>query len=400
MRFKAPLVLVALVLLMLSVPAVQAQGQRPTELSMEIEGVEGTGGTAEFVQPIPPGETRSFTVWLNYSWPEGGYAMSPTEIELDIDQTPAWAEVEWNRTLILAEVPESEWGTGGETTVTALLNVTVTEEAPAFDPEAVFLTGRAKDNNERPRGNLEASSARGQTTPLLAAGILAQVRVTPAEGLVQIRGGETRQIPVDVQNTGNTAVRAQLGATDVPESIDVQIPANVRVTNENTTTVNMTITANDIFSSLESSFQLQAVPFAERNDDRGPRTTFDVVVSVRDLPSAVLLGQQTLTEVFIFTAVFVGASFVVGWPLTVWWEDRRKSKRGRDRGQEPDSPADRKVYGIPAEGRDYVVVQDSDIFERARSVRPRDHRVYGVPEQGDDYVVVDDDEVFDRDRAS
>lgn len=373
----AALVIAVLLLVPIALPFVQAQGGAAsveTDVSIDVLKVKGEG-SGRFTVPIPPKKTETFKVLINYTWAEGGWARERTEIELSIRQTPDWIRAEWSRSIVYAGVPADEWGGGGNTTVPVFLNVTATEDAPAFNLQPIFLNARALDNTDVGSGNLQGSST--ETVPLISAGYLAQATITPAEGLIQIRGGETRMIAVDVQNTGNTNITAHVGAHDVPSSLRVTMPTNVTVATANTTTVDMVVTATDMLASNRGKFVLEAVPRAVDDPSvRGPRSEFEVVVDVRDLPSAVLLGQQTLTEVLIFSALFVGGAFVAGWPLTTWWENRRKEK-GRTPG-----------YDLPSLGT-------SEAGSASRG-EPSAPKVYGVPKEGDDYEIVDDDAFFEE----
>lgn len=369
-------------------------------------------------EPIPPGTTRTINFTANYSWPDGGYSRDPTEITFAVRRggAPSWVSIEWlpqSFTYVsvwpacASEEDCNEPFVGGSRNITHAMNVTVLEEAPSFQPSRLLLNARAEENTDN--GNLKGDNWNNDgNLHFVTAGVLAQVGLSSSEAFVQIRGGETRTIPVDVQNTGNANVTVALSASDVPEGLEVVLPSQVEVPHEGTTTVNMTVRVLDALQGGQTGFVLEGVPrWAEDAAVRGPRAMTEVTVDITPLPQAVLLGQMTLNEVFIFTGGLVVAFFVVGWPMTVWWEDRRKRQRAAARARTGsstggprnqiagdagsgslDSGQDRPSGGPGGTGRE----TGTGSGPRPGAVAPGAAmaRAHGVPEEGDDYTVVDD----------
>lgn len=404
MRFRPFVALPLVAVLVLSLAAVPVSGQggqctasEPT-LEFDIPAIDGKN----YQKLIAPGTTESVNVTLTYAWESGSYSVDPIEIRRD-GTTPltharaGWLEPSLNVSPpIYVDVPMSP-GPNGSQTIPMTLNLTVSEDAPSDETTHIWLEGRAEESCEGYRGNIPSTAF--SNTWRFTSGHLPQVRVTPDQKLVQLRGGETLDVPVEVANTGNVDVSAGLEALEVPDGISVGINSTVRVDHEGTAAVPMTITSESILSQMREEFVLQAMPrWTEDDAVDGPTTRTTVVVAVRNLPSAVLLGQQNIAEVMIFTGVIVGISFAAGWPLTAWWENRRKAA-GRapfGSGSSPrsgssdddDDDAGGTVHGVPKEGDDYeIVTSDRDVFS--------DRKVHGVPKEGPDYEVVEEDDLFD-----
>lgn len=368
---------------------------------------------------IRPGQTRTYNLTVVYAWEPGGYSFARTEIRFEATRSPSWATVEFvpedfRYVQPPAVCPPSRQcptpGPAGNVTFIQQVNVTIDEEAPSFEPDWFTVEATAEPNTAK--GNLEGSSDETDQTRQLAAGALPEVRITSSESFIQIRGGETRTIPVDVQNTGNVEVLTRLDARDLPEGIEVEVPSEVEVNRGGTTTVNMTVRVDNPLFGERAGFLLEAVPRHKQDPAvRGPRATAEVTVSVTPLPQAMLLGQMTPTEVFLFTGGLVTVFFVVGWPMTVWWEERRKRSRAADRreilagdegsGSIGSDPGSASGYGsgtasgpgpAPGPGPGDGPGRGTRTASPASAVGPGVARAHGVPEEGDDYVVVDESE--------
>lgn len=394
-----PLVALLLVVLLLAglAPAVSAQDALvATDLTLDLPAVEGN----QHQVPLAPGTTTPFNLTITYSWEAGGYSLDPTEIVVETSGQDNWLQPSLNETPPYYVQPPTAPGTSGSRTVNLTLNLTVTEDAPSFVTTFLFLGGTAKQNSER--GNLQPSSH--NPDPKFTSGALPQVRVTPSQKLVQLRGGETLAVPVEVSNTGNVPVSAALATREVPDDLGVSLASEVRVPLDGTRVANMTVSSSEMLSSMRGEFLIEARPrWTEDAEETGPTTRTNVVVDVRDLPSAVLFGQQNIAEVMAFTGILVFASFAAGWPLTAWWERRRKAagrapfgsgssgsrSRGGDGGDgsDGDDGDGETVHGVPREGDDYeIVTSDRDVFS--------ERKVHGVPKEGPDYEVVDEDDLF------
>lgn len=371
-------------------------------------------------EPIPPGTTRTINFTANYSWPDSGYSRDPTEITFSVRPggAPSWVSIEWlpqSFTYVsvwpecASEADCNEPFVGGSRNITHAMNVTVLEEAPSFQPSRLLLNARAEENTDN--GNLKGDNWNNDgDLHFVTAGVLAQVGLSSSEAFVQIRGGETRTIPVDVQNTGNANVTVALSARDVPEGLEVALPSQVEVPHEGTTTVNMTVRVLDALQGGQTGFVLEGVPrWTQDAAVRGPRAMTEVTVDITPLPQAVLLGQMTLNEVFIFTGGLVVAFFVVGWPMTVWWEDRRKRQRAAARAGTGSSTAGprNQIAGDAGSGSldDGTDRPAGGPSGRGTGSGPRPGAVapgaatahaHGVPEEGDDYTVVDDAAIEDH----
>lgn len=401
-----PLVALPLVVLLVASMAGPVSGQsigctRTPELTFDIPAIDGD----TYQKPIPPGTTESLDVNLTYSWPEGSYSLDPIEIRRDGGTPLTRARASWLEPTLNESPPiyvddeeiQGSSGQPGSATIPITLNLTVSEDAPSFETSFIWLTARAAANCDR--GNLEADTF--DNTWKFTSGALPQVRVTPDQKLVQMRGGETVTVPVAVTNTGNVDVTTGLEALEVPEGVEVSLDSSAQVPHEGTATVDMEITSNDMLSQLRDEFILEARPHrTNHTDQRGPTTRTNVVVSVRDLPSAVLFGQQNIAEVLIFTGVIVGISFAAGWPMTAWWERRRKAagrapfgsgsspRSGSSDDDDDGGDGTSTVHGVPKEGDDYeIVTSDGEVF--------RKRKVHGVPKEGPDYEVVEEDDLFD-----
>lgn len=410
-----PLVALPLVALVLASLALPVSGQlgscsaSETELTFDITAIDGN----QHEVPIPPGTTESFDVEMTYSWPAGGYSVDPVEIARDGSSPltfggPSWIETTFNRSApIYVDVPQAP-GPAGSVTVPLTLNVTMTEEAPSFVLDFVWIEAIAEDNCDDGRGNLEEDGF--SQTWRFSAGALPQVRVTPSQKLVQLgtvdedghRSLDGRVVPVEVANTGNVDVQTELSVLEVPDRLDVQIEPGVEVPVEGTRNVNMTLKASGILDSMRGEFILEARPhWSDDAETVGPTTRTTVVVSVQDLPSALLFGQQNIAEVLVFTGLVVVGAFAAGWPMTTWWERRRKAagrgpigsgSSGRSATSRDDDGDDgddgSTVHGVPKEGDDYEIVEeDRDVFSK--------RKVHGVPREGPDYEVVEEDDLFD-----
>lgn len=421
---RLTLVAVLALALLALVPSAQAQDTAAvaTQIQLGISGFsEPDGGDSSTLQvPIAPGKSRTFTLFVNYTWEQGGYSMDATNIHLRTRAGAGWLRPSLDQTLVRAHPPDAP-GMAGTDTIEVNLTLSVSEEAPAFDGEFVFVEGRAEQNADPGRGNLQRAPENGwnRYAGLVNAGVLAQVRVTPEERLIQIRGGETRTIGVDVENTGNVNLTSSLKAIETGDNIDVDIGGgDVEIPVEGTTQTDMTITVDDILAGGESGFVLEARPEATDEAQSGTSTISrtDLSLSMTPLPMAVLFGDQTIFEVFLFTAIFVSASFAAAWPMTHWYETRRKelgkapfgaggSSRSRGRSSDDDDDGstgkDRStgtVHGVPKQGEDYEVVEETDIWEQDEET-PGDAETSEPSEEtdaGDDAEVeiVDDDDIF------
>lgn len=405
-RFRPLVALPLVAVLVLSLAAVPVLGQggqcTASEPTLEFDIPEIEGDT--YQKLIAPGTTESIDVTLTYAWESGSYSVDPIEIRRD-GTTPfsharaGWMETSLNESPpIYVDVPSEAGGSGGSKTIPLTLNLTVSEDAPSDATTFVWLEARAEQSCDGYRGNIPGTAFTDNTWKFTS-GHLPQVRVTPDQKLVQLRGGESLDVPVEVANTGNVDVSAGLEALEVPDGIGVEINSSVRVDHEGTAVVPMTITSDSVLSQMREEFILQAKPrWTEDAAVAGPTTRTNVVVAVRNLPSAVLLGQQNIAEVLIFTGVIVGISFAAGWPLTAWWENRRKAA-GRapfGSGSSPrsgssdddDDDGGKTVHGVPKEGDDYeIVTSDRDVFSA--------RKVHGIPKEGPDYEVVEEDDLFD-----
>lgn len=99
---------------------------------------------AQVPAPLDPGASTTVTVEVTYSYQTGSEAVSdgPTRIFLSVRDAPAWLDARFGKWTLEAPVEAG----GGQTTLTAPLNIAVEDDAPTGEQGNVGLVGVASEN--------------------------------------------------------------------------------------------------------------------------------------------------------------------------------------------------------------------------------------------------------------
>lgn len=303
--------------LLLTALAPVAAGQ-PTTSSSELAvhvAPEDRGGI------IAPGTTVTWTVVVEYNVSETALAWNRTEIAVRVSSRPPWATVDLGATYLYVDVPLDP--RAGTATNRTEVEIAVDAAAPLNGTRAyhagenrLFIDARAE-----PNGNVKASSAR-EVVPVWT-GRRPGVEIAADPPRLDLRGGETGRLTVELRNTGNTGEVVEISANRT-SGLDVDGPGTVRLGRDEVVETNLSVRADGWLASGSRSLGLQAIP--RRGDVVGPTADLTVPVEVTPLPAAVLLGEQTITEVAGFSAALVVASLLAGWPMTTWWRRRKQDR--------------------------------------------------------------------------
>lgn len=300
--------------LLLTAIAPFAAGQ-PTTSSSELSVSVAPEDRGEVVAP---GTTVTWTVVVEYDVTEAALAWNRTEIEVRVPTHPPWATVDVDPSYLYVEVPPDP--RAGNATNRTEVEIAVDDAAPLNDTRAydaaenrLFIDAEAEAN-----GNVDGSSDR-KTVPVWT-GRRPGVEIAADPPRLDLRGGETGRLTVELRNTGNTGEVVEVLANRT-SGLEVDGTGTVRLRRDEVATTNLSVRAEGWLASGSRSLGLEAIP--RRGDAVGPPADLTVPVEVTPLPAAVLLGEQTITEVAAFSAALVVASLLAGWPMTTWWRRRK-----------------------------------------------------------------------------
>lgn len=172
--------------------------------------------TLEFPEPpaIEPGETRSIPVTVIYEY--GGQGSTTGEVDVDFwveSESPASASI--SPSPLTIQVDDSEQRGEG----TATLEVTMSEDAAAFDTPSVEVDAKAQRS-----GTVEASErVETETRPEVA--YVADLRLSLGKEEVTVRPGSIANVPITLRNLGNGDARFEFVEVESPDGIGVTPPS-------------------------------------------------------------------------------------------------------------------------------------------------------------------------------
>lgn len=175
------------------------------------------------VGELPAGDTHPTSANIRYGW-ENGMTTEGTEIRLEVEEEPEWL----NTTFVPSRytVDNTTRSPSGRENIIADINLTIAEDAPAFQEGTATYSVVAEEN---PPLQGDEGTAELTVTPGFRGGVDVEL---PEGGNVTAWGGVVTEVPMEVTSDANGPVAVQ---TDV-----VLSPADARLDPPEEFTINAT----------------------------------------------------------------------------------------------------------------------------------------------------------------
>lgn len=193
--------------------------------------------------PLVPARPYSLTLLISYQYGPGGSVPPDQDIapsgrvcgEVSVPNPPPWARVQVLPPNVCFEINPT-FAVGGTTVDnTTIVEVNVTEGAPALEPYNFTVQFRSPAYGSLAEGQ-------GETSRVIMPGYVGKLALQ-APGAVVIRGGQAQPVPIVVRNLGNGPIEVRFTNASAPQGVRIRLPERVVLRMGEERTVHLTLNA-------------------------------------------------------------------------------------------------------------------------------------------------------------